>query len=95
MTNRGVQLGAQFRYLVEGGAGVVDGTWMPDDDLRDSDRSMIRYGAFQNVNRNWQARANLNWISDSRYYEDFSSSLDGLSQSTSFSETIGNWPTSP
>lgn len=86
MTNRGVQLGAQFRYLVEGGAGVVDGTWMPDDDLRDSDRSMIRYGAFQNVNRNWQARANLNWISDSRYYEDFSSSLDGLSQSTSFSE---------
>jgi LPS-assembly protein len=86
MTNRGVQLGAEFRYLVEGGAGVAEGFWMPSDDLRDRDRSLFKYGAFQNINANWQARANLNWISDSRYYEDFSNSIDGLSQSTSFSE---------
>jgi len=86
MSNRGVQLGAQFRYLLEGGAGIVEGTWMPNDDLRDRDRSLFKYGAFQNISPNWQARANLNWISDTRYYEDFSSSIDGLSQSTSFSE---------
>ena len=86
MTARGVQLGAQFRYLVEGGKGTVEGTWMPNDDLRDRDRGLFRYAAYQNLDQHWQARANLNWISDPRYYEDFSSSLDGLSLFTAHSE---------
>ncbi|QIL21333.1 LPS assembly protein LptD [Thermomonas sp. HDW16] len=86
MTERGVQLGAQFRYLVEGGTGTVEGTYMPNDKLRDRDRSLFHYGAFQNLGANWQARANLNWISDTRYYEDFNNSLDGLSQFTAHSE---------
>lgn len=86
MTSRGVQLGAQFRYLVEGGEGTVEGTWMPNDRLRDRDRGLFRYTAYQNIDPHWQARANLNWISDARYYEDFSSSIDGLSQYTSHSE---------
>lgn len=85
MSSRGVQLGAQFRYLVERGAGTVEGTWMPNDSLRDRDRSLFRYSAFQNLSQHWQARANLNWISDTRYYEDFSNSIDGLSQYTAFS----------
>ena len=86
MSKRGAQLGAQFRYLVEGGAGIVEGTYMPNDDLRDRDRSLFKYGAYQNLSPHWQARANLNWISDARYYEDFNNSLDGLSLSTAFSE---------
>lgn len=86
MSSRGVLLGAQFRYLVEGGAGTVEGTWMPNDDLRDRDRSLFRYSAYQDLSSHWQARANLNWISDTRYFEDFSNSLDGLSQYTSLSE---------
>ncbi len=86
MTKRGAQLGAQFRYLVEGGAGTVEGAYMPNDDLRDRDRGQFRYGAFQNLSPNWQARANLNWISDTRYFEDFNNSIDGLSQYTAFSE---------
>ena len=72
MTSRGVQLGAQFRYLVEGGQGTLEGTWMPDDKLRDRDRSLLSYEAFQNLTPHWQARADLNWISDSRYFEDLS-----------------------
>ena len=85
MTSRGVQLGAQFRYLVEGGQGTLEGTWMPNDKLRDRDRSLLSYEAFQNLTPHWQARADLNWISDSRYFEDFSNSLDGLSQTTAYS----------
>jgi LPS-assembly protein len=85
MSSRGVQLGAQFRYLVEGGAGTVEGTWMPNDALRHRDRGLFSYSAFQNVNQHWQARANINWISDTRYFEDFSNSIDGLSQYTAFS----------
>lgn len=86
MTSRGLQLGAQFRYLVEGGQGTVEAAYMPHDRLRDRSRAMFRYWAFQDVSPQWQARANLNWISDTRYLEDFSSSLDGLSQYSAYSE---------
>ena len=86
MSSRGAQLGAQFRYLVEGGGGTVDGAWMPNDDLRDRERAQFRYHAFQNLSPHWQARANLNWISDPRYFEDFNNSIDGLSQTSAYSE---------
>lgn len=33
MSERGFQLGGQFRYLYEGGKGTFDTTWMPSDDL--------------------------------------------------------------
>src|SRR5690606_7715464 len=33
----------------------------------------------QNINRTWQARANLNWISDPRYLEDFNNNIDSIS----------------
>ena len=86
MTSRGVQLGTQFRYLLEDGAGTLDAFWMPKDKLRDRDRSLFKFNGYHNLANNWQARANLNWISDVRYYEDFNNSINGLSQSTSFSE---------
>ena len=38
---------------------------------------MFRYSGYHNIDRNWQARANLIWISDPRYLEDFSNSLYG------------------
>jgi LPS-assembly protein len=102
MSNRGLSLAGQFRYLYEGGRGVFDGNWMPSDDLMQehadenpgagidpgATRGMARFGAFHNFNRNWQARANLSWISDTRYVEDFSNSLYGGS-SSSITSTLG------
>jgi LPS-assembly protein len=99
MSNRGLSLAGQFRYLYQGGRGTFEGNWMPSDDLLqeradevgfrpainpdpDDARGMFRYSGFHNVNRNWQARANVTWISDSRYLEDFSNSLYGLSTSS-------------
>lgn len=35
MSDRGLQLGGQFRYLYEGGKGVLDGSWISHDDLVD------------------------------------------------------------
>ena len=40
-------------------------------------RGMFSFAGNHNINRIWQARANLTWISDSRYTEDFSNSLYG------------------
>ena len=88
MSKRGGLLGGQFRYLLEDGQGTLDGTWMPQDDLRDRSRGSARFEGFHNLSPDWQARASLSWISDPRYYEDFSSSIDGLSQATNYS-TLG------
>ena len=105
MSNRGLSLGGQFRYLYKGGRGTLDGNWMPSDDLLqeradepgfnpainpdpDDARGMFRYSGYHNIDSNWQARANLIWISDPRYLEDFSNSLYGVSAS-SITSTLG------
>lgn len=108
MSDRGLSLGGQFRYLYEGGRGTFDLNWMPNDDLveererdyangepdpygdplRKDNRGMFRYSGFHNLNSEWQARADLAWVSDSRYVEDFSNSLYGLS-ATSLVSTLG------
>ena len=49
------------------------------DNWRKDNRGSISFGAAQGVSRLWQARASLNWISDPRWVEDASSSLDGIS----------------
>jgi LPS-assembly protein len=108
MTNRGIQLGGQFRYLYEGGRGEIDATWLPkdelvedrirdiangapnpfDDPLRTDNRGMLRYRGYHNLDRNWQARANVSWISDERYLEDSGNSLYGMSAANLLS-TVG------
>ena len=79
MTERGAMLGGEFRYLNRRGRGVLSGAWMPDDKLRDLDRGHAKFDAVQNLTRQWQARSNVLWISDPRYFEDFNSSTSGIS----------------
>ncbi len=86
MSKRGVQLGAELRYLLKDGEGTLDVAWMDHDKLRDRSRSQLQFNANQSLSRHWQARAALDLISDARYIEDFSSSLEGLSQTTTFSD---------
>lgn len=108
MSNRGVSLAGEFRYLYQNGRGELEANWMPKDDLvedrirdiangtpslyddplRTDNRGMFRYGGSHNFNRQWQARANVAWVSDSRYVEDFSNSLYGAS-ATSLTSTVG------
>lgn len=85
MSRRGALLGAEFRYLNEHGSGTLGALWMPNDDLRNRDRWRVHYNALQDFGEHWQARASVNWISDPRYFEDFTNSIDGLSQSTAYS----------
>ncbi|MGN6512011.1 MAG: LPS assembly protein LptD [Lysobacteraceae bacterium] len=100
MSDRGLQLGGEFRYLVPGGAGVLQAEFLPNDQLTDrkrdeelaeflaggypldnrrgDDRGMFRFTGYQALGDTWVARANLNWISDPRYFEDFSNHANGL-----------------
>jgi len=51
----------------------------PLENRRKDDRGRFRFVGRQNINRTWQARANLNWISDPRYLEDFNNNIDSIS----------------
>ncbi|WP_155914123.1 LPS assembly protein LptD [Lysobacter sp. HA18] len=109
MSKRGVNLGAEFRWLYEQGSGTVFGSWMPKDDLPDRrperyledlngnpipgatlpdrNRGQFGLGAIHNLGGNWYASANLGWVSDTHYLEDFSNSLYGVSSYFVRSET--------
>ena len=101
MSERGFQLGAEFRYLYEKGRGEIQGAWMNKDDLvrdrmneadydplnpnnpdPDDGRGYFSYAGSHRFSSNWQARANLRWLSDARYQEDFGSSLYGQAYSS-------------
>lgn len=94
MTERGLLLGTEFRYLTERGAGTFDVEILPSDNLasderqeeidlgipeenrRKDDRGQFRFDGYQNLSTLWQARASLAWISDPRYVEDMSNTLN-------------------
>ncbi|HVR81076.1 MAG TPA: LPS assembly protein LptD [Luteimonas sp.] len=97
MSARGLQLGAEFRYLTETGRGKFEAAYLPSDKLTDrkrqeeidlgippenrraDNRGYFNFIGSQDLSRNWQARSQLNWISDTRYLEDFNNNLNGLS----------------
>lgn len=88
MSSRGVMLENEFRYLYEGGRGELNTSYMPDDRLRDKDRGRFVYSGYHNLTGQWQARANLAWVSDERYIEDFASRFAGVGVSN-LQSTVG------
>lgn len=81
MSKRGLMLDNEFRYLYSGGRGQLETTYLPNDSLRDRDRGSLSFNGYHNIDKNWQARANLAWVSDERYVEDFSNRLNGITAS--------------
>ena len=86
MTDRGLMLGGEFRYLTEGSRGVFNAEVMPSDARADDEERA--YGEslpgtrwwYQWVDHtafgpDWNARVNLNRVSDDRYFEDFGRGL--------------------
>jgi LPS-assembly protein len=104
MSKRGVSLGGEFRWLYPEGRGELSGNYMPTDKLPedepdryqnnvgttlpDSNRGQFRLGAIHNFDQTWYARANVGWVSDTHYLEDFSNSLYGIS-SYAITSTVG------
>ena len=51
----------------------------PLENRRKDNRARFHFLGRQDINRTWQARANINWNSDPRYLEDFNNNLDSIS----------------
>ncbi|HBK45187.1 MAG TPA: LPS-assembly protein LptD [Xanthomonadaceae bacterium] len=92
MSKRGFMLDNEFRYLYTGGRGELHTAYLPNDKLRDKDRGKVEFSGYHNIDKHWQARANIAWISDERYTEDFASRLNGISVS-SIQSTVGVYGT--
>lgn len=92
MSQRGLMLDNEFRYLYNGGRGELLTAYIPNDELRDRDRGRVMYSGYHNVDSHWQARANLAWVSDERYVEDFANRLQGVTASN-LQSTIGLYGT--
>ncbi|GAB6196143.1 LPS-assembly protein LptD [Lysobacter xanthus] len=75
------------RYLND-----IAGNPIPGATLPENNRGQFGLNALHNINGAWYARANLGWVSDTHYLEDFSNSLYGVSNYfvTSDVRVVGN-----
>ncbi|GIX35638.1 MAG: LPS-assembly protein LptD [Lysobacteraceae bacterium] len=78
---RGVMLGTEFRYLTAQHSGRIEASWLPDDDLAGRDRGSFRLRHHGRLAPEWSVLADLNHVSDDRYFEDFGDSLTARSTS--------------
>jgi LPS-assembly protein len=94
MSKRGASLGGEFRWLYREGSGRLSGNYMPHDSLPgdepdrydnpyglEDNRGAFQLNALHRLGNTWLARANLGWVSDTHYFEDFNNSLYGISSS--------------
>lgn len=96
MTRRGVDLGAEFRYLEPGYNGTVRADFLPNDRLRDRDRWGLASQHWQNlpdvpVLGPATFALNLNRVSDDNYWRDFSRSSATLTQRLLANDATLGW----
>lgn len=97
MSKRGMDLGAEFRYLEPGYAGTLRANVMPDDQRRDGatrwsysyrhDGALLSSAQYGGVGLN----LNLNRVSDDNYWRDFSRNSATLTQRLLGSDGAISW----
>ena len=79
MTSRGVQLGANFRYLTAGSRGTVDATYMPQDIQSHAERSYFHITDVTDLHHDLRLDADIARISDYYYFQNFAVGSDETS----------------
>jgi LPS-assembly protein len=79
LTQRGLLLGSEFRYLTERNLGTLYAEYLPDDDQTDTSRYLVRANHRTEFNPSWLGRLNFLQVSDSQYFEDLGGSLSTTS----------------
>jgi LPS-assembly protein len=70
-TNRGLDLGAQYRFLSNSNRGTVDANFMPHDSVVRAERSYEHVYDRLELAGNWRLTADAENVSDTAYFEDF------------------------
>ncbi len=97
MTKRGIDLGAEVRYLEADYAGKLRGHYLPNDRLRNADRWSYTLQHVGSLNTgfsqvgNLGLNINLNRVSDNNYWRDLPRSSSSLTQRLLASDTSLSW----
>lgn len=78
---RGLLAGGEFRYLTDRNKGQLEFTFMPHDRKADRERGYFHFENWSSLSSHWSFAANLNHVSDKRYFEDFGDSLSTVATS--------------
>jgi LPS-assembly protein len=79
LSDRGFEFDTEFRYLTEQQKGIVEAVYLPDDQLRDRDRSFIHWTHLGDFARRWRVLVDAANASDVNYFEDFGQGSEGTS----------------
>jgi LPS-assembly protein len=79
LTERGMQLATEFRYLTRRNEGRVAADYLPDDDVLNKSRHQLQYIHRTLFDNGWRNRINFGEVSDSQYFEDLGGSLSASS----------------
>lgn len=92
---RGVALDAEYRFLTQTQGGVLEGSFLPHDRDADRDRFAYRYRHTGSLGPNFSVTADINRVSDTRYFQDFGDGLvpsaTSLLPSNAYLHGRGQW----
>lgn len=80
MSDRGVQLGSEYRFLTRQNRGIVWGDYLPDDDETGEDRWRYDLRTVSRLGAGWRGKVVAKGVSDDDYFEDMSFGVDSTSQ---------------
>lgn len=80
MNKRGTQLDAQYRFLTESSTGEIVGAFLPEDDMTAKKRYQYQYLQKSKITANTNLGIDIQDVSDTEYFNDFSSNLAASSQ---------------
>ena len=79
LTDRGVQIATEFRYLTERNEGIAQVEYLPDDDVFGSTRTFVEFDHRTLFESGWRGLIDVADVSDGNYFEDLRGSLTATS----------------
>jgi len=82
LTERGVQVYSEFRYIAKDTEGAVKAEYLPSDNVfNNEDRYAFGFDHRQTFAKNWRAEVDLQDVSDTEYLRDFANNVDIVASS--------------
>ncbi|MCP4598495.1 LPS assembly protein LptD, partial [Neptuniibacter sp.] len=96
LSDRGLILENEFRYLNHWSENVLNTAYMPDDDKTGDDRWLLGIGHKGQLSKHWQSEVEFTSVSDTEYFDDLDTDLEvkrqhHLDQRADLSYSTGNW----
>ena len=79
MSRRGTQLDTQYRYLTRSGDGQFDAAYLQNDEITGESRHQVRYQQHNDIATGLTLDVDLQDVSDTEYFDDFSNDITGSS----------------